>query len=106
MQDNADTLTFRVLDVLVDDEEALEELYLGCNLADEAQADSIFQNTRFRLSEIIERLVELEARGWITSRTYPGFTEASGIGGKVFGLTDEGRRTWERACPAAEELYD
>jgi hypothetical protein len=111
-----DTLTARLLHNLIDGEEFLEELYLGVNfdLQEQRSPDSSRKSVFFyrayeqmyRLTEILESLQALSARGWVTSRRVAGFPQHCGPTAMEFSLTDEG----ERACrtmvvPVADEYY-
>ncbi len=111
MPEDADLLTLRLLDLLLNDEEAIESLFLGCNY-DGGTVESLRDikltplAQRFTLGEIIGRLRDLELLGLVNSRRAAGYDESHGIGGMLFRLTDKGRELWRRHMPNEKKLYE
>ena len=91
-----DTLTIRILDHLVDDEEALEEVYLGVNFRRE---DDVFTQytTHFRLTEILERLSELTERRWVEVTSWDKAFAGKHAVYDVYRMCEKGRKAWT-AC--------
>jgi hypothetical protein len=87
-------LLYRILDQLVDDEEYLEEIYLGVSFSVEDHVLTRY-NPTFRMTTILEELNRLEQEGFIVRRKQEGWPESAGIHCVLFSLTEAGRRYWE-----------
>lgn len=108
--DSLDILRGRLLDLLVDDEEYLEELYLHCNykLEDAAVNGSIVgYPLQFRLSSILCELDALGEAGLVRSRVDPGWPLAAEPAAVLYSLTDAGRAAWAAEVQnlSFEQLY-
>ncbi|MCK6498521.1 MAG: winged helix-turn-helix transcriptional regulator [Nitrospira sp.] len=91
-----DILTLRILDSLIDDDEAIDEIYLEANFVRSDYSLRMLRVGGFRLASVIERLAELEHDGIISSERYRGYGETHGIGGLIFRLTPKGRELWHQ----------
>ncbi len=98
-----DLLTARILDSLMDDEEQMEEIYLGVNFE---RTNQIFRlrRTTFRLYQLADRLRELEQEGILSRCYWQGCSPEQPLTEAYF-LTDRGRALWKAEIRAAE-LYD
>jgi len=99
-----DMLGLRVLDVLIDDDEQLEEIYLAVNFR---RNDNTFLSYRnqFRLGEVIAQLNQLIAEGLIASGHAKDMPKEWGIASCIYGLTDNGRKMWQIHAAKLGELY-
>jgi hypothetical protein len=100
-----DILGLRILDLLADDEEQLEELYLDSNFR---RADNILYmyRQRFRLSEVLDRLRELESTGLVRSKALVTCADGCSATGRVYCLTDSGRGALEEELSHVPRLYE
>jgi hypothetical protein len=100
-----DLLTMRILDALIDDEEQLEEVYLGVNCSRHDDL-LLFFKERYRLSEIVSRLHQLQSEGAVVTSEHGRWPAECGISATWYSLTDEGRRLWSKHVSGAHALYE
>jgi DNA-binding PadR family transcriptional regulator len=100
-----DILTLRILDLLAEDDEQLEELYLDVNFQ---IADNVLlaYRERFRLSEIVTRLGELETGGLLKSRELGSSEAQCGPASREYSLTDAGRAALGSHLAELDTLYE
>lgn len=95
----------RILDLLVDDQEQLEEVFVGVNYRYE---DGVLYplKTRFRLTDIVMRLATLMENGQIACTAHREYPEWTGFAGSWFALTEAGHELWQREVSVTDALYE
>jgi hypothetical protein len=96
-------LEARIIHILIDDEEFVEEIYLGVNFC--AEEDLVTSRRpilryrayriRYRLADIAAALDALATQGLVVSRAVAGFAPVCGSLAWMFSLTEAGRQHWQ-----------
>ena len=98
-------MTLRILDLLAEDEEQLEELYLDVNFRIGDNVLYMYRE-RFRLSEVIVRLCELESQGLLRSKWMDSHAEQCGPAGRFYQISDRGREVADAQLARRGDLYE
>ncbi len=100
-----DLMNTRILDLLIDDDEQLEELFLGVNFR---QEDNVFMRYRvsIRMTELVLLLKRLEDDGIIEVKRARGYEDDADIAGALFCLTSRGRSMWNPETSRLPGLYE
>ncbi len=94
----------RILDMLIDDDEQLEEVYLGVNYLREDDVLYSYKE-QFRLADVIRHLNLFEQNGLAVSFATSGYSADAGSGGRSFRLTNIGRSAWKKDVSESSSLY-
>lgn len=96
-------LKLRILNILSDDEEFLEEIFIHANFEieeDRTSSPSVVWyrsfSKRFRLADVLSVLACMAEDGLVGHRTPDGFDVRCESTAKLYRLTDKGREAWKR----------
>ena len=100
-----DLIAARILDLLVDDDEELEELFVGANFR---QEDDVFLRYRdgCRLVDLVMKLEELKDQGFVEIRGTDTYDIGCNVVARVYTLTERGRSAWTANASEFTDLYE
>ena len=100
-----DELRLRLIDLMIDDREQIDELYLGVNYF---RRDNCLMKRRaeYRLFQVVACLRELETEGLIARHVSRGAGMDCDELCCEFGVTERGSATWNQNVSVLERLYE
>ena len=99
-----DTLRLRILDMLLEDEEQLEELFLDVNFQRRDNVLKCYMD-RFRLTDVVLCLINLEKEGLIYSAPIKGYPLECGIAACMYRINETARPVCEILTRGREDRY-
>lgn len=97
-------LRLRILDLLVDDEEMVDQLYIHCNYSFCDWNLTAFA-TQYSLAQFIMQIRQLEIDQYVTVRLLPDYPSYVGYAAANISITEKGRDVLLAANPDPTILY-